>query len=35
MRAEAGELDKEAEAYKDDLTKEEYEEYQANIRSLK
>ena len=35
MRAEAEELDQEAEASKDDLTKEEYEEYQANIRSLK
>ena len=35
LRAEAEELDQEAEASKDDLTKEEYEEYQANIRSLK
>lgn len=35
LRAEVEELDQEAEASKDDLTKEEYEEYQANIRSLK
>lgn len=35
LRQEAEELDQEAEDSKDDLTREEYQEYQQNIRALK
>lgn len=35
LRQEANELDQEAEDSKDDLTREEYQEYQQNIRALK